>query len=171
VGDAATAIVVGPSARRGILAAHAISEGLHYDAVAWRRARGNDTRWFEPGGASYLGSYAPEAARALILGTVRIAAGTVREASVMAGVPLDRIRVLASVQPRRWIPAAIAEALGLDPAIAPTTFDDHAHLGGCGVIANLLEARRRGRITKGDIVALYAQGAGFTRAAALLEWC
>jgi 3-oxoacyl-[acyl-carrier-protein] synthase III len=169
VGDAATAIIVGATERRGIVAVHAVSEGEHYDAVVWRRARENDTRWFEPGGASYLGSYAPDAARALIQNTVRIGATTVREAMASARVPLDRIGALAAVQPRKWVPAAIAEALGLPLRAAPNTFEDYAHLGGCGVVVNLLAARQSGLLGEGRLAALYAQGAGFTRAAALLD--
>ncbi len=169
VGDAATAIVVGPTERPGILATHAVSEGELYDAVAWRRSKENDTRWFEPGGASYLGSYAPDDARALMRNTVRIAADTVGEMMHSVRLPMERIGALASVQPRMWVPAAIAEALGRPSEIAPSTFEEYAHLGGCGVVTNLLAARRSGLVGKGSLTALYAQGAGFTRAAALLK--
>jgi 3-oxoacyl-[acyl-carrier-protein] synthase III len=80
------------------------------------------------------------------------------------------VNVLATVQPRRWVPAAIAEGLGLAAERAPQTFDEYAHLGGVGVLVNLLAARDAGLLQRGACVALYAQGAGFTRAAALLEW-
>ena len=49
-------------------------------------------------------------------------------------------------------------------------FDEYAHLGGVGVVANLLAARAGGALDPGARVVLYAQGAGFTRAAALLSW-
>jgi 3-oxoacyl-[acyl-carrier-protein] synthase-3 len=169
VGDAATAVVLGATEKPGVLSTYAVTEGEFYDAVAFRRARDNDTRWFEPGGATYVGSYAPEDARALMKNTVRIAATTVREMMAAARVPVERIGALASVQPRKWIPAAIAEALGLPTTVAPSTFEEYAHLGGCGVVTNLLAARRSGLVGKGSLTALYAQGAGFTRAAALLE--
>jgi 3-oxoacyl-[acyl-carrier-protein] synthase III len=77
--------------------------------------------------------------------------------------------VLATIQPRRWVPQAIVEALGTRTA-APDTFGQFAHLGGCGVIVNLMEARRRGLLRPGTRVVLYAQGAGFTRASALIRW-
>jgi 3-oxoacyl-[acyl-carrier-protein] synthase III len=80
------------------------------------------------------------------------------------------VDVLATVQPRRWVPAAIAEGLGLAAERAPQTFDEYAHLGGAGVVMNLIAARDAGLLQRGATVALYAQGAGFTRAAALLEW-
>jgi 3-oxoacyl-[acyl-carrier-protein] synthase-3 len=170
VGDAATAIVVGATERRGIVATHAVSDGRYYDAVAWRRARGDDAPWFQPGGAFYLGSHAPDDARLLMRETVRFGAQTVREMMAAARVPVARIEALSVVQPRRWVPGAVAEALGLPVACAPSTFDRYAHLGGCGVVVNLIEARRQGRLRPGAMAAIYAQGAGFTRAAALLDW-
>lgn len=170
VGDAATAIVVGATERRGVLATHSASDGRYYDAVAWRRANGDTGRWFEPGGAFYLGSHSPDDARALIRDTVRFGAQTVREMMTAARVPVGRIGALAVVQPRRWLPGAVAEALELPPSCAPSTFDEYAHLGGCGVVVNLLAARRKGLLGPGRLAAIYAQGAGFTRAAALLDW-
>jgi 3-oxoacyl-[acyl-carrier-protein] synthase III len=101
---------------------------------------------------------------------VRIGATTVREMMHSARIDVKRIGAFAAVQPRKWIPAAIAETLELPKEIAPNTFEEHAHLGGCGVVTNLIEARRRGLLAPGTLVALYGQGAGFTRAAALLEW-
>jgi 3-oxoacyl-[acyl-carrier-protein] synthase III len=175
VGDGATAIVVGASERAGILASYGVSQGEYYDAVAWRRQKENDTPWYLPGGAMYVGSYDRSAAQQLVRDTVRFGTETVMEAARRAGVLPSSISVLASVQPRRWVPFAIAEALGLSAEVAPQTFDELAHLGGCGVVTNLLEARRRGLLNparKGDLplVCLYAQGAGFTRAAMLLRW-
>jgi 3-oxoacyl-[acyl-carrier-protein] synthase III len=37
-------------------------------------------------------------------------------------------------------------------------------------VSNLLEARRRGMLHEGALVALYAQGQGMTRGAALISW-
>jgi 3-oxoacyl-[acyl-carrier-protein] synthase III len=98
----------------------------------------------------------------------------VTEAARRAGVELASVNVLATVQPRRWVPGAIAEALGLSPEIAPQTFDDLAHLGACGIVTNLLEARRRGMLRPpsgggGALVAMYGQGMGFTRAALIVR--
>jgi 3-oxoacyl-[acyl-carrier-protein] synthase III len=78
--------------------------------------------------------------------------------------------VLLSVQPRRWVPLAIAEALGLDPSVAVQTFQRYAHLGGVGPIVNLIAARDLGKLQPGARIVMYAQGAGFTRAAASLTW-
>jgi 3-oxoacyl-[acyl-carrier-protein] synthase-3 len=169
IGDAATAIVVRASSHRGVIATHAVTSGEYYDAVLWRR-RGEESRWFEAGGAMSLSTNDGAAARKLIQNTVRFGSQTVRELMDKARTPMRELTVLCSVQPRRWVPGALAEVLGLDAARAPDTFLDRAHLGACGVVTNLIEARRRGLVGEGSLIALYGQGAGFTRAAGLMRW-
>jgi 3-oxoacyl-[acyl-carrier-protein] synthase-3 len=175
LGDIATAVVVAADERPGLHSTFAVTHSEHFDAVVWRRSKDADTPWFEGGGPMFLGTRDRSAMRNLIRDTVRFGSDAVTEVARRADVPLSSIDVLSSVQPRRWVPGAIAEAVGLSPSIAPVTFDDLAHLGLCGVVANLLEARRRDMLQarpdgRKPLVCLYAQGAGFTRAASLLTW-
>ncbi len=175
VGDAATAIVVGASEHAGILSSFGVSHGEYYDAVAWRRAKENDTPWYQAGGPMYVGSYDRTAVAHLVRDTVRLGAETITEAARRGGISVASLRAIACVQPRRWVPAAIAEALGLSPQVAPQTFDELAHLGGCGVVTNLLEARRTGLFSADReggpaLACIYAQGAGFTRAAMIVRF-
>jgi 3-oxoacyl-[acyl-carrier-protein] synthase III len=174
-GDVATAMLIGPSERAGILSTFGVTHGEYYDTVAWRRSKENDTPWYVAGGPMHLGSYDREGFAQIFRDTVRFGRDTVAEAARRSGLPVSEIDLLASVQPRRWLPAAIAEALGLSPDRAPQTYDELAHLGSCGVVTNLIEARRRGLLSPRPdgaprTVALYAQGAGFTRAAVILRW-
>jgi len=169
VGDAATAIVVSASETAGIVATFARTHGEYYPAVTWCRGKDIDPPWWEEGPATYLGSKQREQAEFLVRATVRFGAETLRELLERTRRSLADVRVLASVQPRRWIPSAIAEALG-GSLHAPDTFDELAHLGGCGVVTNLLAARAAGLLREGDGALLYAQGAGFTRAACLVNW-
>ena len=74
------------------------------------------------------------------------------------------------MQPRKWIPVAITKLLGLKDNQTIETYEKYAHLGGCGPVVNLLEAVNNGLVKDGDIVALYAQGAGFTRTASIIKW-
>jgi 3-oxoacyl-[acyl-carrier-protein] synthase-3 len=172
VGDAATAVVVSASEEAGLLSMVAHTDGKHYDAVTWCRGRTKDSDppWWEAGGPAYIGSLAPDAARMLTLNSVRFGVDTVTELTQRARCSISDVDVLASVQPRRWVPSAIAEGLGLEHEKAPQTFDELAHLGAAGVVANLIEARRRGKLGPGALAALYAQGAGFIRAAALVAF-
>ena len=172
VGDGATAILVTASERPGIQVTHSVTHGEYYDAVVWCRDKAalHDAPWWEPGGAFFMGSHDPEATRKLIDDTVRIGVSTLRELADKAHFGVSQIDVLASVQPRRWVPSAIAEGLGLPARVAPQTYDRFAHLGGAGAVANLIAARDSGLLREGALVVMYAQGAGFTRAAAALRW-
>ncbi|MEC7521608.1 MAG: 3-oxoacyl-[acyl-carrier-protein] synthase III C-terminal domain-containing protein [Myxococcota bacterium] len=170
VGDCATAAVVSASERPGVLTVEMASHGEHWDAVTWVRGRddASDTPWWKAGGDYGPGSRAPGGAKTLMQNTVRFGVETCAAALDRARIAPSEVAALASVQPRGWIPEAIAEVLGVPEA--PTTFTTLAHVGGCGVIANLLEARRRGLLDGGRPVLLYAQGAGFTRAAAVVRF-
>ncbi len=172
VGDGASAMLVSESETRGILHTHSVTHGEHHDAVVWCRGKTDDTDppWWEAGGPLSMGSRNLDATRALMQDTVPTAARTVAELAQRAGFAVDSIDVLLSVQPRRWVPLAIAEALGLGPTVAEQTFQRYAHLGGVGPVVNLIAARDAGRLKPGARVVMYAQGAGFTRAAAALSW-
>lgn len=170
VGDGATAILIGPSEVPGLKQVWSKSHGEYWDAVVWLRGRQEDPPWWQSGDAFYLGSQQPGAAQDLIVRTVRFGADTVKELTAKARIQVEDIDVIASVHPRKWVPGAIAEVLGLPADVAPCTFSEVAHLGASGVVSNLLEARRLDLLRPGANVVLYAQGAGFSRAAALLQW-
>jgi 3-oxoacyl-[acyl-carrier-protein] synthase-3 len=172
VGDIATAIVVGPSERSGIRATHARSDGRFQNAVIIARGKDDetDTPWWRPGGSFFFGTKDRVGAQQMMKDTVRMGVLTIREVCERAHVAPQSIDVVCAPHPRRWIPGAIAETLGIDPSRAPQTYETTGHVGGCGAVANLLEARRRGLLAPGSLVALYAQGQGMTRAAALVEW-
>jgi 3-oxoacyl-[acyl-carrier-protein] synthase-3 len=172
VGDGATAMLVTAAERPGVQAVHAVTDGEYYDAVVWCRDKDaeRDVPWWEPGGAFFMGSHDGRATRELMQDTVAIGVATVRELAEMARFVVAEIEVLASVQPRRWVPAAIAEGLGLTASVAPQTYERYAHLGGAGPVANLIAAREAGTLREGALTVIYAQGAGFTRGAAALRW-
>jgi 3-oxoacyl-[acyl-carrier-protein] synthase-3 len=178
LGDAASALVVSKSSSSAstgpgltLRATCGQTHGEHALSVTWLRGTDadSDPDWWRAGGDMRMGSRNPEGAKFLMRETVTFGARTIHECALRAGIPVDRIGVLASVQPRGFIPHAIAERLGLPRERAVTSYEEIAHVGACGPIFNLHKARREGRLRAGTVVALYAQGAGFTRAAALLE--
>jgi 3-oxoacyl-[acyl-carrier-protein] synthase-3 len=172
VGDGAAAMLVTAAQLPGIQQTHSVTHGEYYDAVVWSRGRSDesDPPWWQPGGALSMGSRDPGATRALMQDTVPTAVRTIAELGQQAGFAASDIAVLLSVQPRRWVPLAIAEALGLKPSVAVQTYQQYGHLGGVGPVVNLLAAREAGRLKPGSRVVMYAQGAGFTRAAASITW-
>jgi 3-oxoacyl-[acyl-carrier-protein] synthase III len=172
VGDGASAMLVSQSETPGILQTFSMTHGEHHDAVVWCRGKTDETDppWWEAGGPLSMGSRNLDATRALMQDTVPTAARTVTELAKLGGFAVDSIDVLLSVQPRRWVPLAIAEALGLAPTAAEQTYQRYAHLGGVGPVVNLIAARNAGKLGPGARAVMYAQGAGFTRAAVALSW-
>lgn len=171
LGDAATAMVIARGEGLVIRGSFSQTHGEHALSVTWLRGTDaeSDPPWWRAGGDMRMGSREPAGAKFLMRETVSYGAQTVHEAARRAGVPVDRLDLLVAVQPRGFVPHAIAERLGLGRARAVTTYPEIAHVGACGPVANLLAARSQGRLRRGSWVAMYAQGAGFTRAAAILE--
>jgi 3-oxoacyl-[acyl-carrier-protein] synthase III len=171
LGDAASAVVVAAEPGLSILSTFGQTHGEYALAVTW--VRGNDDRsdlrWWCAGGETRLSSRQPEGAKFLMRETVSFGADAIRQAAQRAAIDAKQIAVLASVQPRGFIPGAIAEHLGLPRERAVTTYDRIAHVGASGPIFNLSAARAQGRLEPGALVAMYGQGAGFTRAAAILR--
>jgi 3-oxoacyl-[acyl-carrier-protein] synthase-3 len=170
LGDAASAMIVARGPGLSLRGTFSHSSGEFADAVTW--LRGTDETpapWWKAGADFRLGSRAPALAKVLMRDTVTFGVRTLREAAANASVDLARVSVLASVQPRGFLPGAIAECAGLSGDSAVTTFSRIAHVGACGPVFNLAQARDEGRLQKGAWVALYGQGAGFTRSAAILE--
>jgi 3-oxoacyl-[acyl-carrier-protein] synthase III len=172
VGDCATAILLGPTDRHTLIGSYALSHGEHYRSVTYTRGKEeDDLPWWQPSDkAFYLGSFDSLKAKQLILNTINVAKDTVKRAVDTTSYSVDDIDFLISVQPRKWVSEGIARALGLERSVAVQTFEKYAHLGPCGIIANLEEAESNGLLKPGSIVALYAQGAGFCRGSVILEW-
>jgi 3-oxoacyl-[acyl-carrier-protein] synthase-3 len=167
-GDLATALVVGPGAEPGVLALAARTYPEYADALVWAR---DDARpWWAAGGDYTLGSLDAGATERVISGTVKMARDALLGVCREAGVAPASVRALCCVQPRGWLPAAIAEAAGFATDSACSSFAELAHVGASGPVANLLVARRTPGLSRGDVVAFYAQGAGLTSVAALVRW-
>jgi 3-oxoacyl-[acyl-carrier-protein] synthase-3 len=175
LGDAATALVVTRHGRWPVVASRAVTHEDHYKSVTWVRESApaeqdpEDTPWWKSGGPFRVGSLDVAGAKALQRDTVAYGAQTLKEVAATSGIDLERIGLLASAEPRGWIPKGILRVLGLDESVAVSVYRDRAHLGASGCIANLERAHRTGKTRGVDIAALYAQGAGFTRAAVLLD--
>lgn len=175
VGDAASAFIVARSSR-GLRACsnYGVGHPEHLDSVAWVRGMSgpndpHDVPWYLAGGDFHMGSKRPAGVKELTRDTVIFGAKTVSRAAHDARIGDDEIAALCSVQPRGFIPDAIAERLNLCADSAPSTYERYGHIGASGVIANLIEARAQGLIKHGDHVALYGQGFGFTRTASILR--
>ncbi len=175
LGDASTALVVSKQGKWPILASYIQTHGEHYRSVTWVREKDpgemdpGDTPWWNAGGAFRVGSLDLNGAKVLQRDTVAFGAQTIRQVVERAGLQLDQIGLLACAQPRGWVPQAILQVLGLPEERATSIYATRAHLGASGCIANLDHAYRTGRTRESQFAALYAQGAGFTRAGVVLR--
>jgi 3-oxoacyl-[acyl-carrier-protein] synthase III len=171
LGDGATAMVVTRGTGLAIRSSFSVTHGEQAVAVTWVRGQDDltDVPWWKAGGDFRIGSREPERVKTLMRDTVSYGAATIRAAAERSETSISDLDVVASVQPRGFIPHAIAERLGLARGNAVTTYDYTAHLGACGPVINVARARELGRVRRGTKLALYGQGAGFTRAAAILE--
>jgi 3-oxoacyl-[acyl-carrier-protein] synthase-3 len=170
-GDGSTAFVVGevPS-DRGLVRLICDGDGALAGAVTWRYKESPSAAWWNAAGPVHPGTDDPAAVRIVADNALVWPIQMIRRLCEEAGVPVDTLAAVVTIQPFSWYAPAIAEGLGISPERVPTTFGTYAHLGGAGPIANLIEARRRGLLDDGSFVAIYAHGAGVTRYAALLRW-
>lgn len=164
LGDAATALVVRADEGAPIRATVAHTHAEFQDAIVWRRP--DRSPWWKAGEDIGLGSYCASQVKELMRDTVAYGATTLEELFETAGARPEDVTTFASVQPRGWIPGAIAECSGITPGAVSCTYDRYAHLGAAGPVVNWLDARDRGHV--GGLTALYAQGAGFSRGAVLV---
>jgi 3-oxoacyl-[acyl-carrier-protein] synthase III len=111
-----------------------------------------------------------EAAKRLARHALAFPIDTILELSEKSRVPLDAVACVAAIQPLAWYQAALADGLGVAPERVPSTYAEVGHLGSAGIVANLLEGRRRGLLRDGAMVVLYAHGAGVTRYGAMVRW-
>lgn len=168
-GDAATALVVGPGAPgEGLRADVASVDGAMHAAVSFERREG--TPWYTGGEAMHPASADRGATQRMTSRLLHFGVDTLGALFDRAHMHGGDVDVLATIQPAAWYPTALGEAVGVPRGRAPSTFDRIAHVGACGVVANLLEARAQGLLVPGAQVVLYAHGAGMNCVAALLRW-
>jgi 3-oxoacyl-[acyl-carrier-protein] synthase-3 len=93
-----------------------------------------------------------------------------RQALDEAGVGIDRVSLVIPHQANRRIIVALAERLGIPMDRVVVNLDKYGNTSAASVPVALDEARRQGRIRKGDIVLLNAFGAGFAWGAAVIQF-
>jgi 3-oxoacyl-[acyl-carrier-protein] synthase-3 len=171
-GDASTAFIVGAVPEgRGVVSIARGGEGALAGGVTYTHKDSPSAPWWAGGAGPIVpGTDDPAAMRTIARHALRYPIEMILDLAERTGTPLGSLAALVTMQPMVWYAAALAEGLGLSPHRVPTTYDTYAHIGGCAVVANLIEARRRGLLADGKPVILYAHGAGVTRYAALVRW-
>ena len=171
-GDGSTAFVVGRLAEnRGVVTMVRGGDGALAAAVTHTyRATPGARWWLDATGPVCPGTGDFAAARTIADNVLAYGIESIKAACAQADLPLDAVAAFATIQPLVWYQAALADGLGVSLERFPTTHARYAHLGGAGVVANLIEARNLGLLSDGAPVVLYAHGAGITRFAAVVRW-
>lgn len=171
IGDGAGAMVISKGNKFKIKSTYQRTHPEFCQGVIFAREKEPklEIPWYKAGGDYRIGSHNSNHARYMMQETVTFGAKTIENALRLTSYKTNDIKLLLSVQPRSWIPGSIAERLGLPREIAHETYKEIAHLGAAGVIFNFQSALNNKLFVDNSIVAIYAQGSGFTRAAAIIE--
>jgi 3-oxoacyl-[acyl-carrier-protein] synthase-3 len=93
-----------------------------------------------------------------------------REALEEAGVGIDQVSLVIPHQANRRIIVALAERLGVSMDKVMVNLDKYGNTSAASIPVALDEAKRQGRIQKGNVVLLNAFGAGFAWGAAVVKF-
>lgn len=101
---------------------------------------------------------------------VRAMQSVATEALEAAGRKADELALLVPHQANLRIIEATAQRLGVPMEKVFVNLDKYGNTSAASIPLALDEARKAGRIRKGDLVAMVTFGGGFTWAAAVVEW-
>jgi 3-oxoacyl-[acyl-carrier-protein] synthase III len=93
-----------------------------------------------------------------------------REALEEAGVGIDQVSLVIPHQANRRIIVALAERLGVSMDKVMVNLEKYGNTSAASIPVALDEAKRQGRIQKGNVVLLNAFGAGFAWGAAVVKF-
>jgi len=165
-GDGASAVVVGPTATGGLLAAVHRTNGAYSRSLV-ASVRGG--RWYDDGRV-VLHRGDPHATARVFLLTADLSIEVVDAALSQAGVPAAEVDFYAVHQGTPWMRQVTQESIGLDRARSVDTFSTTGYLFGASIPLVLETAQRRGLLNRDDIVVINGGGNGFTYGATVLRW-
>ena len=168
IGDAATAVVVGPvSLERGMIAHSVKTDGRYYDAAV---VAGDPSRhWSEAG---HFQAHIKDAARSreLLLDTVNLAKEVLDDAFVQANVSSRDIRFFGCHQGFAWLREAVQRFCGMENAASLDTFAWAGSTLACNIPLVLQNAEQKGLLRNGDLTALFAGASGVILKSVLMRW-
>jgi 3-oxoacyl-[acyl-carrier-protein] synthase III len=166
-GDGAAAVVVGPvPAGLGVVGRAHRTNGAQNAMVVAGVPNG---RWYEDG-RILLYSAAPKVAQEAFLEIPTDAKTVVTEALAQAGARPSDVRFYAPHQATPWLRCVTQDHLGLLSARSIETYAWAGNILGAGIPLALSLAEREGLIGSGDLVVLFAGGAGVTYSSTVLRW-
>ncbi|VTZ52660.1 3-oxoacyl-(acyl-carrier-protein) synthase 3 [Methylocella tundrae] len=169
-GDAAGAMVVGPSAdsHSGLLSAHLHSDGTAADIL---NIPGGGSR--HPQSEEVLASKMHKVhmnGREIYKFAVRVLPQAILEALDANGLGVADIDHIVSHQANARIVESVLERLGIPLEKCWLNLERYGNTSSASLPISLDEANRAGRLKKGDLIAMMAIGAGMAWGSALMRW-
>ena len=101
---------------------------------------------------------------------VRVVVDSAESALRDAGVTIDDVSLVLAHQANQRILAAVADRLGVDFNKVEVCLDSYGNTSSASIPLAVDQARRAGRLHKGDTVLMTGFGAGMTWASAVVTW-
>ena len=155
LGDAATALVLGPAATGGILALVHYTDGRYPRSLVLERGQ--------------LVADAKQLSEAQ-LGTADVCKEASDAALERAGQKIAEVDYLCAFQGTAWLHDAVAMHLGLREAKHVDVFRRFGYLSAAAIAASLYIGDQQGRLLRDDLVLMNGGGTGQTYGAAVLRW-
>ncbi len=177
--DRSTCVLFGDGAGAAILGE--VPEGEHEILSTYLAANGSQAELLSiPGGGSKFPPtpetldqrfhYLKMAGREVFKIAVRLMTEATLEAAKRAQVKMEQISLVIPHQANSRIMVATAEHLGLPPEKMFINIDRVGNVSSASIGIALDEALKKGRIKKGEYIALVAFGGGLTLASSVLKW-
>jgi 3-oxoacyl-[acyl-carrier-protein] synthase-3 len=169
-GDAAGAVVVQaapPDERRGILSTFLAADGSLADLLCV--PIGGTVEPLTPENYEKRGHYIKMAGNEVFKSAVREMGEAAAIALEKAGCSSDELSLLIPHQANIRIIEATAKRVGLPMEKVYVNIDRYGNTSSASVPLALWEARRNGKVKKGDLVLMVAFGAGFTWGSVLVR--
>ena len=165
VGDAATAMVVGPVKEGvGLLGGHNVHSGDTCSAVAY------DLEVDEKGEPWYRLRPGKKAAQILRETSERYLRECTDQALAKAGVTLEEVDHFVFNTPLAWYASFCARSLGIDRAQTVSIYPLYANVGPALLGLNLFHAAHWRKFQPSDTVLLYSVGSASSCGAAIVKW-
>lgn len=166
VGDAATAVVVGPVADGyGVLGDYHRTDGRSPRTLI---ATVPGARWYD--GKPTMQMADPDGARRVFLGSVDQAKESVDGALAAAGRSVDAVDFLAVHHATPWVGAVVGAHAGLARARTADLFPTTAYVFAASIPLILAAGERAGALGAGDLAMLVGAGPGMMYGATVLRW-
>lgn len=166
-GDGATAVVVGPVGDgAGLLGESHRASGRNHDAVVTGVP---GKRWHDEGRAMFYAANL-ERAREMITAVADRSREVVLEALQAAGRTVDDVDFYAPHQGTGWLRRVTQDFIGMTRARYCDTFPWAGSLSAANIPLALATAEREGTLKAGDLVTMFAGGAGETWSSVVMRW-